>query len=94
MAAPRVTIIRRPRWQPGEALFGVYPLPADLAPGDYTLTVALYDDADPSGLDIMDIADNPAGKRVRLGPVRVICCRGFCQSQPYRLLGMTVREES
>jgi mannosyltransferase len=59
------------RWQPGEALFGVFPFPADLAPGDYTTTIALYDDADPSGLDIMDIADNPAGKRVRLGPFRV-----------------------
>ncbi len=59
------------RWQPGEALFGVYPLPAGLAPGDYTATVALYDAAHPSGLDIMDIADNPAGKRVRLGLLRV-----------------------
>ena len=37
------------RWRPGEALFGVYPLPADLAPGDYTATIALYDDAEPVG---------------------------------------------
>jgi hypothetical protein len=59
------------RWRPGEALFGEYPLPDSLISGDYTVTVAVYDDADPSGLDIMDIADNPAGKRVRLSPVRV-----------------------
>jgi 4-amino-4-deoxy-L-arabinose transferase-like glycosyltransferase len=59
------------RWRPGEALFGRYPLPQSTVPGDYAVTVALYDDANPSGLDIMDIADNPAGKRARLGPVRI-----------------------
>jgi len=59
------------RWRPGQELFGVYPLPEGIAPGDYTLTVALYDDTEPSGLDIMDVADNPAGKRARLGPLRV-----------------------
>ncbi len=58
------------RWLPGEELFGVYSLP-EVPPGEYTVTVAVYDAADPSGLDIMDVADNPAGKRVRLGPVRV-----------------------
>jgi len=30
----------------------------------------VYDAVDPAGLDVMDVADNPAGKRVRLGPVR------------------------
>jgi hypothetical protein len=59
------------RWQPGEELFGRFPFPQDAPPGDYTVTVALYGDADPSGLDIMDVADNPAGKRVRLGPMRI-----------------------
>jgi hypothetical protein len=58
------------RWQPGQALFGRVPLP--LPPGregPLYVTVAVYDEADPSGLDIRDVADNPAGKRVRLGPI-------------------------
>ena len=61
------------RWRPGQALFGKYPvpLPADAPPGDYTVTLAVYDAADPSGLDIRDAADNPAGKRVRLGPIQL-----------------------
>jgi len=61
------------RWRPGQALFGRYPLPlpADAPAGDYYVSLAVYDDADPAGLDIRDVADNPAGKRVRLGPLRV-----------------------
>ena len=59
------------RWQPGRPLFGRYPLPKNLPPGQYFVTVALYDAAQPSGLDIMDVADNPAGKRMRLGPITV-----------------------
>jgi 4-amino-4-deoxy-L-arabinose transferase-like glycosyltransferase len=60
------------RWRPGEAVLGQYdlPLPAGAAGGDYTVSLAVYDPAEPSGLDIMDEADNPAGKRVRLGPFR------------------------
>ncbi len=62
-----------PRWRPGQALFGVYPLPlpAERPSGDYYVTLAVYDAADPSGLDIRDVADNPGGKRVRLGPIRL-----------------------
>ena len=61
------------RWRPGQTLFGQYPvsLPAGAPPGDYTVTLAIYDAADPSGLDIRDAADNPAGKRVHLGPIRL-----------------------
>jgi uncharacterized membrane protein len=61
------------RWRPGQALFGRYPLPvpAGALAGDYYVTLVLYDTADPAGLDIMDVADNPAGKRVRLGPMRM-----------------------
>ncbi len=61
------------RWRPGQALFGRYklPLPPDALPGDYYVTLAVYYAADPAGLDIRDVADNPAGKRVRIGPVRV-----------------------
>ena len=59
-------------WQPHQALVGQYPLPlpAQPPPGDLYLTVAVYDDEDPSGLDIMDVADNPAGKRIRIGPLQ------------------------
>jgi len=60
------------RWRPGEAVFGRYrlPLPADAATAEYYISLAVYDAVDPAGLDVMDVADNPAGKRVRLGPVR------------------------
>ncbi len=56
------------RWQVGQALFGGVPLPVG-RDGPVYVTVAVYDRADPSGLDIRDVADNPAGKRVRLGPI-------------------------
>ena len=62
------------RWQPGQEIFGRYPLPlpSDAPAGEYTVTLAVYDDAtDPDGLDLRDAADNPAGKRVRLGPIHV-----------------------
>jgi uncharacterized membrane protein len=61
------------RWRPGAALFGRYPLPlpAGAPAGDYFVSLAVYDDADPAGLDLRDVADNPAGKRVRLGPLRI-----------------------
>ena len=61
------------RWQPGQEIFGRYPLPlpADAPAGDYTVTLAVYDETHPDGLDLRDAADNPAGKRVRLGPLRV-----------------------
>jgi hypothetical protein len=61
------------RWQPGQAVFGRYQLPSPpgASAGDYYVTLAVYDAADPAGLDIRDVADNPAGKRVRLGPMQV-----------------------
>jgi mannosyltransferase len=61
------------RWEPGKALFGRYtlPMPSDAPPGEYYVTIALYDSTEPSGLDIMDVADNPAGKRVRIGPLHL-----------------------
>ena len=60
------------RWQPGQEIFGRYPLPlpAD-AVGEYTIALAVYDEMNPDGLDLRDAADNPAGKRVRLGPLRI-----------------------
>jgi hypothetical protein len=61
------------RWRPGQPVFGRYdlPLPVSATGGDYFVTLAVYDPAQPSGLDVMDVADNPAGKRVRLGPIRM-----------------------
>ncbi len=61
------------RWYPGQVLFGRYPLslPASAPPGDYIVALTVYSSAEPSGLDIRDEADNPAGKHVRLGPIRV-----------------------
>jgi hypothetical protein len=50
---------------------GRYPIAQGLAAGRYYVTVTVYDAAEPSGLDIMDVADNPAGKRLRLGPFSV-----------------------
>lgn len=59
------------RWPVGEALFGRYPLPlpAGAAGGPHTVSLAVYAPDAPDGLDIRDVADNPAGKRVRLGPI-------------------------
>lgn len=60
------------RWRPGQMLFGRYPLPLSAgAAGDYYVSLAVYDASDPAGLDIRDVADNPAGKRVRLGPLHL-----------------------
>lgn len=61
------------RWRTDQPLFGRYPLllPAGAPAGDYFVSLAVYDDVDPAGLDIRDVADNPAGKRVRLGPMRL-----------------------
>ncbi len=61
------------RWQPGQALFGHYPLalPTGAPASVYTVTLTVYSATDPAGLDLRDEADNPAGKRVRLGPVRL-----------------------
>lgn len=61
------------RWRPGQVLFGRYPLPlpASATSGDYIVTLTVYSSAEPSGLDIRDVADNPAGKQARLGPVRI-----------------------
>ncbi len=62
------------RWQPSEEIFGRYPLPlpADAPAGEYTVTLAVYDETNPDGLDLRDAADNPAGKRVRLGPLKLL----------------------
>ena len=57
------------RWRVGEPVFGRYPIPASSVPaGERYATIAIYSPDDPQGLDLRDEADNPAGKRVRIGP--------------------------
>ena len=59
------------RWSVGRAVFGRYPLPGTTGvSSDLYVTLAIYAPDAPDGLDIRDVADNPAGKRVRLGPLR------------------------
>ncbi len=61
------------RWRVGQVVFGRY----DLAllpgspPGDYGLYVGVYTEADPVGLDVLDHAGAPQGKRAVLGAVRL-----------------------
>ena len=59
------------RWSAGEAVFGRYPLPGGLPAGEYNVSLAVYDTREPSGLDVLDVAGNPAGKRVTLGPITI-----------------------
>ena len=59
------------RWSVDRAVFGRYPLPGSAgASGERYVTLAIYAPDAPEGLNIRDVADNPAGKRVRLGPLR------------------------
>ncbi|MBN1137236.1 MAG: glycosyltransferase family 39 protein, partial [Anaerolineae bacterium] len=61
------------RWEPGQVVFGRY----DLAllpgspPGDYGIEVGVYTEEDPVGLDVLDAAGNPQGKRAVPGAVRL-----------------------
>jgi hypothetical protein len=43
------------------AAYTLLPLPAGAPPGEYTLTLNVYDDSRPSGFDLIDSAGNPAG---------------------------------
>jgi mannosyltransferase len=59
------------RWRPGQLVLGRYPIPrlAGMPPGDYGLELAVYTDADPAGLDLIDQAGAPQGRRAMLGAV-------------------------
>ncbi len=52
------------RWQPGKVVLGRHPFPAvpGTPAGTYTLRLRLYTPREPSGLDLLDEAGNPAGK--------------------------------
>ncbi len=61
------------RWREGEIVTGHYdltPLPGT-PPGDYGLEVGVYTEDDPVGLDVLDEAGAPQGKRAMLGGVRL-----------------------
>ncbi len=61
------------RWRAGQIVFGHYdlaPIPG-APPGDYGLEVGVYTEADPVGLDVLDQAGAPEGKRAVLGAVRL-----------------------
>ncbi len=61
------------RWRVGQIVPGRYdliPMPGT-PPGDYGLEVVVYTEADLSGLDLLDEAGAPQGKRAVLGAVRL-----------------------
>jgi mannosyltransferase len=60
-------------WRAGQIVFGRYdltPVPG-APPGDYGLEVGVYTEEDPSGLDVLDQAGAPQGKRAMLGAVQL-----------------------
>jgi hypothetical protein len=61
------------RWRPGQIVFGSYdlePMPGT-PPGDYGLEVGVYTEDNLAGLDLLDQAGAPQGKRAMLGGVRL-----------------------
>jgi len=61
------------RWRVGQIIFGRYDLMPIVGtpPGDYGLEVGVYIEEDPEGLDVLDLAGAPQGKRAMLGAVRL-----------------------
>jgi mannosyltransferase len=61
------------RWRTGQLVFGRYDLVLQPGspPGDYGLYVGVYTESDPVGLDVLDPAGAPQGKRAVLGAVRL-----------------------
>ena len=59
------------RWRVGQIVFGRYDLPLvpGRPPGDYGLEVGVYTEDDLEGLDVLDSAGMPEGKRAVLGAV-------------------------
>jgi hypothetical protein len=62
------------RWPEGQIVQGRYdlaPVPGT-PPGDYGLEVGVYTEADPTGLDVLDQAGAPQGKRAVPGGVKLV----------------------
>jgi len=62
------------RWRVGQVVFGQYDLPQvpGRPPGDYGLEVGVYTEDDLNGLDVLDPAGEPQGKRAVLGAVTLL----------------------
>jgi uncharacterized membrane protein len=70
---PAAYIYPTDRWRVGQIVFGRYdlvPMPGT-PPGDYGLEIGVYTEEDPVGLDVIDMAGAPQGKRAMLGAVRL-----------------------
>lgn len=70
---PAAYLFPTDRWREGQVVFGRYklvPIPGT-PPGDYGLEVGVYTEDDPIGLDLLDEAGAPQGKRAMLGAVRL-----------------------
>jgi hypothetical protein len=61
------------RWRAGQVVFGRYDLPQapGRPPGDYGLEVGVYSEDDLNGLNVLDPAGMPQGKRAVLGAVKL-----------------------
>ena len=70
-------------WPAGTETVNYYviPLPMGTAPLSYTLAVGVYDESNLAGLDLLDKAGAPAGKRFTLGMVHLTRARAFA-SEP------------
>ncbi len=66
------------QWTVGQEVtsYHVLPLGAGIAPGSYTLQVGVYDESDPTGLDVLDETGTPKGKLYRLAAVELLAPRG------------------
>jgi hypothetical protein len=62
------------RWRVGQTVPGRYDLTAvpGTPPGEYGLEVGVYTEDDPVGLDVLDQAGAPQGKRAMLGGVKLV----------------------
>ncbi len=70
---PSAYLFPTDRWRVGQVVFGRYnlvPMPGT-PPGDYGLEVGVYTEEDPIGLDVLDQAGAPQGKRAMLGAVQL-----------------------
>jgi len=61
------------QWQPADQPLNVYALalPAELAPGDYTVRLLVYDAETLEPLTLVDDAGNPAGQEATLGTLSI-----------------------
>ncbi len=73
-ARPGPYVYPTTRWQPGNVVLGLHPIPLinGTPAGTYTLRVRLYSERQPNGLDVLDAAGNPTGKDVLLPDIAVL----------------------